>query len=165
MTEILSDLSENDSNSDTDTPGHVHVNTDQQTSLNTAPHSLDPASYVGRKLSDDDRLQLLTSTSNILAGFCFPVTSGRRFNPNWLINRPWLRYSMGKDCIRVSCVCFSALSDSPFVLSGYRNWKKAMGKKSGYIDQHTRSDSHRLADEKLLYFYKHVSLVLIFMRY
>ena len=53
MTEILSDLSENDSNSDTDTPGQVHVNTDQQTSLNIAPHSLDPASYVGRKVSDE----------------------------------------------------------------------------------------------------------------
>ena len=82
MTEILSDLSENDSNTDTDTPGHVHVNTDQQTLLNTAPHSLDPASYIGRKLSDDDRLQLLTSTSNIPAQFCFPANSGRRFNPN-----------------------------------------------------------------------------------
>ena len=118
MTEILSDLSEDDSNSDTDTPGRVHVNTDQQ-----APHSrssFEPANYAGRKLSDDDddKLQLLTSTSNIPAGFCFPVTSGRRFNPNWLTDRPWLRYSMGKDCIFcVSCICFSALSDSPFVLS------------------------------------------------
>jgi hypothetical protein len=39
------------------------------------------------------------------------------------------------------------LSDSPFVFSGFRNWKKALGKKTG-IDQHTRSESHRLADEK-----------------
>ena len=52
----------------------------------------------------------------------------------------------------VSCVCFSALSDSPFVSSGFRNWKKALGKKTGYIDQHTHSENHRLAEEKAALF-------------
>ena len=152
----MSDLFDSDSNSDTasGTVGSIHINTDQQAPLDTTAYlSFDPASYAERELSDDDKLELLTSTSSAPADFCFPVTSGQRFNPKWLTDRPWLRYSMGKDCIFcISCLCFSALSDSPYVLSGFRNWKKALGMKTGYIDQHTRSENHRLADEKAALF-------------
>ena len=46
--------------------------------------------------------------------------------------------------------CFVYLvcsSESPFVYRGFKNWKKAFGK-SGYVDQHKRSEYHKIADEK-----------------
>ena len=50
------------------------------------PH--DPALYEGRRMSEDDKLLVLTSTCKPLSGLRFPVTLGRRFNPTWLEGRP-----------------------------------------------------------------------------
>ena len=110
----------------------------------------DPAGYMGKSLSEDDKLQLLTSTWKTPT-YKFPVTSGRRFNPTWLINRPWLRYSVKNDSIFcISCLCFGP-SESPFVSPGFKNWKKALGKK-GYIELHKRSKTHKAAEEKAALF-------------
>ena len=38
---------------------------------------------------------------------------------------------------------------SPFVSTGFRNWKKALG---SYIEQHKRSESHKVALEKVVIF-------------
>ena len=82
----------------------------------------------------------------------FPVTAGRKFNPNWLSPRPWLRYSMKNDSLCcVSCICFGA-AVSPFVSTGFRNWKKALGRKHSYIELHKRSESHKIAEEKVAIF-------------
>ena len=48
-------------------------------------------------------------------------------------------------------MCFSSASESPFVSSGFKNWKKALGK-AGYIDKHQNSESHKGADEKAALF-------------
>ena len=64
------------------------------------PH--DPAHFIGRTLSNKDRLQLLTLKHQLPDSFEFPVTSGRRFNPYWLINRPWLPYSVLNDSLYFS---------------------------------------------------------------
>ena len=44
-------------------------------------------------------------------------------------------------------MCFGSSSESPFVCRGFKNWKKSLGK-SGYINQHKRSEYHNIADEK-----------------
>ena len=99
-------------------------------------------------MSEDDKLLLLTSTSNPLGGLKFPSTSGRRFNRTWPEGRPWLRYSIRNDGLYcTSCMCFSTSSESPFVFKGFRNWKKALGK-HGYIYQHRSSECHKISDEK-----------------
>ena len=36
----------------------------------------------------------------------------------------------------------------PFVAERFRNWKKAVGLKDSYLDQHGRSESHKQADVK-----------------
>ena len=65
----------------------------------------DPALYEGRRLSEDEKLLLLTNTWKPPCTFKFPVTSGRRFNPAWLIGRPWLRYSITNDSLFcISCM-------------------------------------------------------------
>ena len=80
------------------------------------------------------------------------MTAGRKFNPSWLSSRPWLRYSMKNDSLYcISCVCFGTAA-SPFVSTGFRNWKKALGRKHSYIEQHKRSDSHKVAEEKVAIF-------------
>lgn len=76
--------------------------------------------------------------------------SERRFNPHWLAGRPWLHYSVKNDSAYcVVCLCFcSSVEESPFVSTGLSKWKKAVGKKSGYLDQHMSSESHKIASEK-----------------
>ena len=112
----------------------------------------DPAMYAGKCLSDDEKLLLLTYTWKAPSTFKFPVTFGRRFSPSWLVDRPWLHYSIRNDSVFcTSCMCFSNSSESPFMCTGFKNWKKALGKK-GYIDQHKHSETHRIADEKAALF-------------
>ena len=93
---------------DVDTESHFSAESFNQASA--CPNTLntqDPASYAGRSLSEDDKLKLRTSTWKKPTNFVFPVRSGRRFNPRWLVNRPWLRYSIRNDSIYCnSCVCF-----------------------------------------------------------
>ena len=102
----------------------------------------DPANYTGKSLSDHDKHELLTHCWKVPDTYKFPVTSGRRFNPTWLVNRPWLHYRVKNDSVFcVSCVCFGS-SGSPFVSPGFKNWKKALDGKNGYIDRHTHSEAH-----------------------
>ena len=130
-----------------------HVSTDASNQALTRPITFsnhDPASYIGRHLSDDDGLQLLTSSLKLPPDYELPVTCGR-FNPSWLVNRPWLRYSIKNNGIYcIYCVCFCDSSESPFVTSGFRNWKKALGKKLSYIEQHKRNESHKVAEERMV---------------
>ena len=44
----------------------------------------DSADYVGKRLSDDDKFELLTSRFEFPDNFNFPATLGRRFNPIWM---------------------------------------------------------------------------------
>ena len=67
---------------------------------------------------------LLTYAWKTPATFNLPVTSGWGFNPNWLVSRPWLRYSIRNDSVFcISCMCFSG---SPFVSSGIKNYCTCM---------------------------------------
>ena len=112
----------------------------------------DPANYTRKSLSDHDKHELLTHCWKVPNTYKFPVTSGRRFNPTWLVNRPWLHYSVKNDSVFcVSCVCFGS-SGSPFVSPGFKNWKKALDGKNGYIDRHTHSEAHKAAEEKAALF-------------
>ena len=115
----------------------------------------DPADYVGKCLSDDDKFKVLTSRVEFPDNFNFLVTFGRRFNPIWMARRPWLRYSINHDraCCN-SCLCFHELGASLFVSTGFRNWKKASGRKDSYLVQHKRSKDHKLVEEKAFGFLK-----------
>ena len=118
----------------------------------------DPASYVGRSLSEDEKLRILTYDFSKHEGkFTFPVTDGRRFNPSWLSSRSWLNYSKSKDGLYcIPCICFSATHHSPFVTTGFKNWKKALGIKKSYIDQHKLSEGHKVAEQKASLFLQQV---------
>ena len=118
----------------------------------------DPATYISKKLSDDDRLTLLKSKSVLHHNFECPVTAGRRFKSPWMQHRPWLRYSITKDkAFCAYCICFGGTKNipgassyssnlSPFMLCGFSNCKKATGK-DNYIDQHMLSEAHQTAEE------------------
>ena len=118
----------------------------------------DPALYISKKLSDDDKVSFLTSKFILSQNFKYPVTAGRKFNPSWMQDRPWLRYSVAKDkAFCAYCICFAANKNipggpsstshlSPFVSCGFSNWKKATGKDNN-IDKHMLSESHKTAEE------------------
>ena len=89
---------------------------------------------------------------NLPIQYRFPVTAGRKFNPSWLFSRPWLRCSMKNDSLYcISCICFGG-AVSPFVSTGFRNWKKVLGRRHSYIEQHKHSESHKVAEEKVAIF-------------
>ena len=122
----------------------------------------DPADCAGKKsLSDNQKLELLTSKFELPHGFKFPATAGtgRRFQLSWMDKRPWLRYSVKNDRAHcIYCMCFShnstGRSESPFISSGFENWKKAIGKKDCYLDGHVHSEEHKLAEQKMTNFLK-----------
>ena len=41
---------------------------------------------------------------------------------------------------------------SPFVSTGFRKWKKVLGRRHSYIEQLKRSESHKVAEEKVAIF-------------
>ena len=75
----------------------------------------------------------------------FPKENGRSFSVSWYSKHTWLEYSVSKDA--AYCYAFRFFSsgahkgDECFVLSGYRNWKKATGM-SGRLRKHTLSHRH-----------------------
>lgn len=78
-------------------------------------------------------------------------------NPSWLSSRSWLSYSKSKDGLYcIPCICISATHHSPFVTTGFRNWKKALGIKKSYIDQHKLSEGHKVAEQKASLFLQQV---------
>ena len=95
----------------------------------------DPISFVGRRLTEDKKLSLLTSTLVLPKGYKIEDVGGRRFQESWTAERPWLQYSVSeKKAFCLSCICFGNYDSSdpnlsPFVSTGFCNWKKAVGKK------------------------------------
>ena len=48
------------------------------------------------------------------------------------------------DCVVCTvCLRFKTV-DSPFVSVGFKNWKKAVEKRNGYLDQHLNSEGHKM---------------------
>ena len=52
----------------------------------------DPVSFVGRRLTDDEKLSLLTSKSVLPKGYKIKAIGGGRFQESWTEERPWLFY-------------------------------------------------------------------------
>ena len=115
----------------------------------------DPALFVGRRLSENEKLTLLTSSLVLPEGFKMEAISGRRFQQPWTIERPWLRYSISKHkAFCLYCICFGTFDTinpniSPFVSTGFCKWKKATGKKDSYLDNHMKSDIHKDAEQRV----------------
>ena len=106
----------------------------------------DPVSFVGRRLTDDENFSLLTSIFVLPKSYKIEATGGIRFRESWTEERPWLRYSVyEKKVFCLSCIYFvnfesSDPSLSPFVSTGFCNWKKTVGKKENYLDRHMNSE-------------------------
>lgn len=70
----------------------------------------------------------------------------RSFKASWYANHPWLEYSAMKDAAYCFCCRHfpqpNKASETAFVSSGYRQWKKATEKDAGF-SQHEKSDFHR----------------------
>ena len=115
----------------------------------------DPALFVGRRLSENEKLTLLTSSLVLPEGFKMEAISGRRFQESWTKERPWLRYSISKNkAFCLYCICFGTFdiinpNISPFVSTGFCKWKKATGKKDSYLDNHMKGDIHKDAEQKV----------------
>jgi hypothetical protein len=122
----------------------------------------DPALYISKKLSDDDKVSFLTSKYILSQNFTYRVTDGRKFNPTWMQDRPWLQYSVAKDkAFCAYCIFFAANKNipggpsstshlSPFVSCGFGNWKKETGKdnnKDNNMNKRMLSESHKTAEE------------------
>ena len=72
----------------------------------------------------------------------------RSFNVMWYKTYPWLEYSASSDaCFCYPCRFFrpetrSGRAETAFTVTGYRNWKNAIGK-AGVISRHNECQTHR----------------------
>ena len=72
----------------------------------------------------------------------------RSFRKQWFLNRPWLEYSIERDgAYRYYCRHFGSTNNminrnqSDVFLTGYNNWKHALGTERGF-KQHETSAAH-----------------------
>ena len=69
----------------------------------------------------------------------------RLFNRDWYNGREWLEYIEEEDfCLCFPCKVFHSTTSTPFTKTGYRNWKMALSKKSGFM-KHASSENHQSA--------------------
>lgn len=124
--------------------------------INVSPNTgiiLDPATFDNREITDDEKLKLL-STKIWLPdkSYTYPATKGRRFNPKWVDDRQWIRYSVKNDSVYcISCFCFDTNRTSSFSTGGFKTWNKVLGKDC-YLYQHYHSTSHQSCSEKAVGF-------------
>ena len=100
------------------------------------------------RLLSDEEFSLLTSTLVLPKGYKIEAIGGRRFQESSTKERSWLRYSVAEQrTFRLSCIRFGNFESSnpklsPFVSTGFCNWKKAVSKKESYLDRHMNSETH-----------------------
>ena len=134
----------------------------QQLSALSTPQSLihGPVTYISRVLIDNDKLEILQNKWSPPPSFSFPVTGGRKYNQQWEVEYPWLRYSVSKDAaFCVYCMIFGdkltgrGINQTSFQVDGFNNWKNAKGLKSGALPCHNKSDIHKTAAVRALSFF------------
>ena len=114
----------------------------------------DPAAYIDKSVDDNEKLRILNEKWVPPVKFNFPVTGGRKYNPQWENEHPWLRYSISKEAAYfIYWILFGAKSNSSiFQHSGSTDWKNAKGTKRGALTWHEASESHKTAVMKALSF-------------
>ena len=120
----------------------------------------DPATYLSRMLDDNEKLEILRNKWSPPAHFSFTVTGGRKYNQQWEVEYPWLRYSVSKDAaFCVYCMLFGdKLSGRGvnkmefFQKIGFQDWKNAKGSKRGALPGHEATEAHKTAAIKALSF-------------
>ncbi|XP_062500503.1 zinc finger MYM-type protein 5-like [Corticium candelabrum] len=146
-----------------DLPETVHSASPFETVVNSAEDTAhdkevsvnDPIYYVGRVVSDVDKICLLQNKWCPPTGCKFQSTGGRRYNPEWESQYRWLRYSPSTDaCFCCYCVLFGdeSLSATAFKTTGFCDWKNAVGVKRGVLLCHEKSEIHKNACIKALSF-------------
>ncbi|XP_048727017.1 zinc finger MYM-type protein 1-like [Ostrea edulis] len=116
-------------------------------------HHEDPIKFIDRNLTEYERQQLLEHKWVPDSKFRYPVNEqGRRYNNSWEEKRPWLRYSLSNESAFCAyCIAFPVTvseTNPEFVKIGFRDWKNAMGDKRGALDKHSKSERHKLSQEK-----------------
>ena len=135
------------------TPYSADSSSGEASCSGSSTNEIDPYDPAGRRLSEDEKILLLTNTP---CTFKFPVTSALRFNPAWLMGRPWSITNDRLFCI--SCMCFGSSSESPFVL---RIGKKLLVK-VGISTSISVVNTTRLQMKRQPHFYILVNLAQIF---
>lgn len=85
----------------------------------------------------------------------YPINSQkRRFQPKWMQEFPWIRYSVSADGIFCApCLLFSsARFNSEFVTAPFRDWKNAVGTARGTLNRHSSSQNHIQCQERAIAF-------------
>lgn len=136
-----------------DTRIHDSSSIPETSKIHVYDHSYDPANFGEKERSDENyMISFLSDAAKFTpsAHFKYPVRNGRRYIQSWEADRPWLRYSVKNDsCFCSYCLCFASSDEqSPFVTDGFKNWKKAIGKKDGYLDKHAGSAAHITASQR-----------------
>ena len=99
-------------------------------------------------LSDDQKYSILTSIPPRQK--VYPVNSQqRRFQPKWVDEFHWIRYSVSTDGIFCApCFLFNNSHNVDFVTSPFRDWKNAVGTCRGALNRHSVCVNHMLCAEK-----------------
>ena len=71
----------------------------------------------------------------------------RRYNPEWEVKFPWLRYSVTEDGAYCAyCFVFASSTPSPWeplICAPFKDWKNAGGSKRGILTNHELSKTHQ----------------------
>ncbi len=119
----------------------------------------DPVTYCGRRVSNNEKLQLLNNRWVPPPTFAFPISGGHKYNQVWEHDHSWLQYSVSTDAAFCSyCILFGeqlsgkGVHSTVFHTTGFRDWKNAKGIKRGALHSHEATEVHKAATMKALAF-------------
>ena len=109
--------------------------------------------YIDKTFDDNEKFRILNEKWVSPTNFSFPIVAGRKYNPQWESEYPWLHYSVTKNAAYcVYCILFGNKLGMVFQHSGFTDWKNAKGSKHGALPFHEASESHKAAAIKALAF-------------
>ena len=103
-----------------------------------------------KRLNDEEKYRFLTNISRPNPDFCYPATSGRKFQHKWLSEFPWLAYSKSLDgAFCLNCVLFASEESTHngsklnrLYRAPFRSWSNATSK---FREHCEKSPLHRTA--------------------
>ena len=111
--------------------------------------SLDLGTLDRKRLTEVEMKKIIEDTINERnaippARAEYPINhQKRKYNPEWEVKFPWLRYSVTEDGAYCAyCFVFASITPSPWeplICAPFKDWKNAVGSKRGILTNHELS--------------------------
>ena len=115
--------------------------------------SLDLGTIDRKRLKDEEIKKIIEDTTNKRSATApawaeYPTNHRKRkYNPEWEMKFPWLRYSVTEEGAYCA-YCFVSASNTstpwePLISAPFKDWKNARGTKRGTVTNHELSKTHQ----------------------